>query len=66
MLNFTACVTYTVHNDHINTYLLITFVAIAAALLIPTVMFGELSYMFEMSLFHFDEWTVLAISVIGV
>ena len=66
LLRVSFGVTRIVHSGRLDIYLTVTFVAIAAALLLPMLMFDELPAMPAWPSFRFYEWTILAIAVIGI
>jgi multicomponent Na+:H+ antiporter subunit A len=66
LLRFAAGLTRIVHNGRLDIYMTVTFMAVAAALLLPMVLFGELPSMPDVPALRFYEWGVLAIAVIGI
>ncbi|PWK75772.1 multisubunit sodium/proton antiporter MrpA subunit [Aminobacter sp. AP02] len=66
LLRLAAGLTRIIHNGRLDVYMTVTFVAVATALLVPMVLFGELPDMPSVPAFRFYEWGVLAIAVIGV
>lgn len=59
-------ITGVVQDGKLDHYMTVTFVAVAAALLIPMIAFGELPSMPSFPAMPFYEWVVLLIGVIGL
>nr|WMC99852.1 putative monovalent cation/H+ antiporter subunit A [Aminobacter aminovorans] len=66
LLRLATGLTRIIHNGRLDIYMTVTFVAVAAALLLPMVLFGELPSMPDVPALRFYEWGVLAIAVIGI
>jgi len=65
-IRLSAAVTGIVQNGRLDIYMTATFIALAAALLVPMIGFGELPAAPVFTPLHFYEWTVLVIAVIGL
>ena len=67
LLYLVVALTRIIHNDRLDIFMTVTFVAVAAALLLlPMGLFDELLDMPSVLAFYFYEWGVLAIVVIGI
>lgn len=66
LLNLSFVVTRIVQNGRLDIYLTVTFVAVAATLLIPMIAYGELPAMPEFPMLQLHEWTIILIAVIGL
>ncbi|WP_338001423.1 putative monovalent cation/H+ antiporter subunit A [Aminobacter anthyllidis] len=66
LLRLATGLTRVIHNGRLDIYMTVTFIAVAAALLLPMMLFDELPSIPSIPEFRFYEWGVLAIAVIGV
>lgn len=66
LVHLSARVTRFVQNGRLDFYLTVVFIAVALALLVPMIMFGELPSMPVWPELRFYELTVMAIAVIGL
>ncbi|WP_343070064.1 putative monovalent cation/H+ antiporter subunit A [Aminobacter carboxidus] len=66
LLRLATGLTRIIHNGRLDIYMTVTFIAVAATLLLPMVLFDELPAMPYVPALRFYEWGVLAIAVIGV
>ena len=55
-----------IQNGRLDIYLTVTFVAVAAALLVPMAVYGEFPAMPSFPELRLHEWTIIAIAVIGL
>lgn len=61
-----GAITRVIQNGRLDYYTTATFIALALALIVPMVMFGELPAMPEWPDLPFYEWAILAIAFIGL
>lgn len=66
LLRLATGLTRVIHNGRLDIYMTVTFIAVAASLLLPMVLFDELPLMPSVPDLRFYEWGVLAIAVIGI
>jgi multicomponent Na+:H+ antiporter subunit A len=66
IIRLAVVVTRVVQNGRLDTYVSITFLAIAAGLLIPLYVYGEMPSMPTVPALPFYEWVIIAIAVIGL
>lgn len=66
LLRLSFVVTRIVQNGRLDIYLTVTFVVVAATLLIPMIGYGELPAMPEVPVLLLHEWAVVLIAVIGL
>lgn len=59
-------VTRVVHNGRLEVYMIVTFILVAIALILPMLVFDELPEMPEFPDLRYYEWAVLVIAVIGL
>ncbi|MCT7373452.1 putative monovalent cation/H+ antiporter subunit A [Chelativorans salis] len=65
-VRLSASVTGIVHNGRLDVYMTVTFIALAAALFVPMIAFGELPAVPGLPSLPFYEVTVLAVGFIGL
>ena len=66
IIRLSAVVTRVIQNGRLDTYVTITFVAIAAGFLIPIVFFDGLPAWPTIPMLAFYEWVIIAIAIIGL
>lgn len=66
LVRFSVAITGVVQNGRMDFYMAVTFVAVALAMLVPMVAYGELPQWPAFPDLTFYEWTILAIAVIGL
>lgn len=66
LVRLSAGVTRIVQSGSMEIYLTVTFIAVAAMMLVPMVAFSEMPHMPEMPSLRFYEWAVIAIAAIGI
>jgi len=66
LLRLSFAVTRIVQNGRLDIYLTVTFIGVAATLLIPMIVFDELPDMPEFPALLLHEWTIILIAVIGL
>lgn len=66
LLTLSFAVTRVIQNGRLDIYLTITFMMVAATLLIPMLAYGELPALPEFPALLLHEWTIIAIAVIGL
>ncbi|MEJ6781346.1 putative monovalent cation/H+ antiporter subunit A [Aminobacter sp. Piv2-1] len=66
LLRFAAGLTRIVQSGRLDIYMTATFIAVAAALLVPMIVTGELPSAPVLPALRFYEWAVMAIAVIGL
>ena len=59
-------VTQVIQSGKLDIYMTITFVLVAASMLVPMVVFDELPAVPDVPDMHFYEWSIIAIAVIGL
>ncbi|WP_011580207.1 MULTISPECIES: putative monovalent cation/H+ antiporter subunit A [Chelativorans] len=65
-VRISAAITAIVQNGRLDIYMTVTFIFLAAALLVPMIGFGELPEMPAFVAMHFYEATILVIAIIGL
>ena len=66
LIRLSFAVTRIVQNGRLDIYLTITFIAVAAALLVPMIAYGELPAWPKFPDLLLHEWTIILIAVIGL
>ncbi len=66
LIRVSAKVTAVVQSGRLEVYMTVTFIAVALALWVPMILFGELPAWPEFPEVAFYEWTIIAIAVIGL
>jgi len=66
IIRLSAAVTRIVQSGRLDVYMTVTFIMLAAALLVPMIGFGELPAAPDFAPLRFYEWTVLIIAIIGL
>ena len=66
LIRLSFAVTRIVQNGRLDIYLTVTFIAVAAALLVPMIAYGELPAWPEFPDLLLHEWTIILIAVIGL
>ncbi|WP_265515681.1 putative monovalent cation/H+ antiporter subunit A [Nitratireductor luteus] len=65
-VRISSTVTRVVQSGRLDYYMTATFIALALALFVPMILFGELPALPDFPSLRFYEWTVLAIAFIGL
>jgi multicomponent Na+:H+ antiporter subunit A len=65
-IRISSAVTRVIHNGRLETYMTITFIAAALAIIVPMLAFDELPVLPAVPDLLFYEWTVIAIALIGL
>lgn len=66
LLRLAVAVTRVIQNGRLDIYMTVTFITVAAALLVPMVLMGELPKVPRWPDLRFYEWTILLIAVVGL
>jgi multicomponent Na+:H+ antiporter subunit A len=61
-----SALTSVVHHGRLDIYMSVTFIALAAALILPMLLFGELPSAPDFAPLSFYEWTVIIIALVGL